>query len=487
MSETEVTLPTVTSVIGNEDVLGAFRVLLAAAAEEPAPEESQEAPRGPKWEGPLAIEGKPTSDGRYLIPGEIGERDLPLPIAASHEDQAETETVGRIEAIDRIPAAEFDKPGWEDLAEELKDAPEQAVVIWGDGTFDGSPEADDAIRQMENGVGVSLDLPMERQAIIDAETYEEVDPSELSEEDMLGLMFGMTPEGYLRGIAGKIGGASLASIAAFEETRITIVGDHALVASGIMILPAPRVLTAAAGPVKPPAEWFDDPFFRELTPLTITKEGRVFGHLADWDGCHIGFQGICVPPFRSATDYAYFNTGEIETAEGDLIACGKLMFSRDGVGHADVDDENMSIQDVMAHYDDATCVGAFVRAGSDRYGTYLVGSLRHDLNDLEIQHLRTHPPSGDWRPVKGVGELIAAFSVPVGGFPIARRALVASANGEISAIISAPLEITEEMGYRKRKRKRVMLTQRLTESLGHRPSTRARMRREAMIRPDDAA
>ena len=61
-------------------------------------------------------------------------------------------------------------------------------------------------------------------------------------------------------------------------------------------------------------------------------------------------------------------------------------------------------------------------------GAWLAGALRPGLNDIEVQHLRTHPPSGDWRPVKGgPSELVAAFSVPIPGFPIARgRALVAS-------------------------------------------------------------
>jgi hypothetical protein len=246
----------------------------------------------------------------------------------------------------------------------------------------------------------------------------------------------------------------------------------------------PFALIASAGPVKPPSGWFDDPRLRELTPLTITKDGRVFGHLADWDGCHIGFQGVCVPPFRSSSDYAYFNVGEIETAEGELVPCGKIMFSRTGAGHAS-DSPSVSYQEAQKHYDDSTKVGAFVRAGTDRYGTWLAGALRSDLTDLEIQHLRTHPPSGDWRSIgpSGPVELIAAFSVPIGGFPI-RRSLVASADDEISMIITAPLTISPDDGARRRRRRKALLSKRLEDVFGPKNRTRAQMRKDALSLED---
>jgi len=193
-----------------------------------------------------------------------------------------------------------------------------------------------------------------------------------------------------------------------------------------------------AAPLKPDPSWFADPKLKKLTPLTITPEGRVFGHLADWDGCHTGFSNVCVPPFRSETAYAYFNTGEIECEDGSLVAVGKLMFSMEGGKHADT---WLNAQDASQHYDDSTKVGAFVRAGTDRYGTWLAGALRPGLTDEEVQHLRSHPPSGDWRPIPGKGtELVAAFCVAVGGFPIPRAMVASGEYGELT-IISAPLDL----------------------------------------------
>ncbi len=194
---------------------------------------------------------------------------------------------------------------------------------------------------------------------------------------------------------------------------------------------------------------------------------------------------MCVPPFRSATEYAYFNNHEIETAEGDLVPIGKVMFSRDGVGHAPTDPE-LTWQDVQRHYDDATCVGAFVHAGSDRFGTWIAGELAPGLNDLEVQHMRTHGPSGDWRPIKPTdmtSELVATIAVPIQGFQIARRALVASANGHITAIITAPLALTDSDRTHSRRRAKVMLGERLRSALGVREHTRAEMRRETGSAP----
>ena len=293
---------------------------------------------------------------------------------------------------------------------------------------------------------------------------------------------------YLRGVSGKIAGVTVVNIPAFEEAKVLVAsaqlrfyqGGEEITQDGQVVGWMFReALTAAAGPLRPPREWFEDPRLNELTPLQITPEGRVFGHLADWDGCHVGFQGVCIPPFRSTTNYAYFNTGGLETADGEIVPCGKIMFCREGNGHAP---DHLSLEEAGRYYDDATKVGAFVRAGEDRFGTWLAGSLRSDLTDLEIQHLRTHPPSGDWRPYKHSAELLAAFAVPIGGFPIARRALVASADGVITSIITAPLQLAEGDGYRRRKRKKIMLSQRLRAALGPQVPPRAQMRQELLDR-----
>jgi hypothetical protein len=433
-----------------------------------AAEEQVEAPEegGAIWEGLLAMEGEPTSDRRYLMPGEISHRELPLSLmvmTVTDEGHKGAQLGGKITEIWRV------------------ERDDGVTEIWGRGPFDSSDFGREAARLVSEEflTGVSIDLAVSEVLTLDPDTFEPIDQEALGLEELLAADF-------LTGVKGSIMGATLVPFAAFEDTRVTVVTASAMtVVEGAKWVNDQAeqfaALVAAAGPVKPPKKWFEDPLLTELTPLTITKDGRVYGHLADWDGCHTGFQGVCVPPFRSYTNYAYFNVGEIETDVGECMPCGKIMFCMEGNGHASTD-EGMGIEDVQRYYDDATKVGAFVRAGADRFGTWLAGALRPGLNDLEVQHLRTHPPSGDWRPIKGgPSELVAAFSVPIPGFPISRgRALVASAGGDITAIISAPLVVSGDMGYKRRRRKKIMLGMRLHNALGERPTPKAAIRQARM-------
>jgi len=405
------------------------------------------------WEGVLGLEGQPTEDGRYVPPGETSERDLPIPLlvqtqtAEGHDGAA---VCGRIESVTRIPAAEFERGDDFDLGE-LRDA---AVVIWGEGVLDGSENAQEAERMIENGAGVSMDGLRSTGKLYDADSLEEIDEEKL---DLSEILEGLFSGAYLRALGGKIAGATIVSIPAFEAARV------GLTAGGQIRIVRRIGLVASAAPVKPPVEWFADPRLAGLTPLTITPEGRIYGHLADWNGCHTGFERVCVPPFRSASNFGYFNTGEIETDSGELVPCGKLMFCRNGGKHAPVT-ASVSWQEVVQHYDDATKVGGFVRAGSDRFGTWLAGAMRHDLTDVEIQHLRTHPPSGDWRPIPGKGtELVAAFAVPIPGFPISRALVASGADG--LTLISGPL-VLPPLSRLERWEKKKTLRDRVALALG---------------------
>lgn len=177
----------------------------------------------------------------------------------------------------------------------------------------------------------------------------------------------------------------------------------------------------ASAPVHPPAAWFDNPRFKEPTPLTFTKDGRVFGHIAIWGTCHTGFPGACVQPPRSNTNYAYFRTGILVTDEGTEVPVGHLTME---TGHAG---PNMSAAAAMAHYDNTGLVAADVAAGDDEHGIWVSGALRPDLSDEEIRDLRSAPMSGDWRRIGGNLELMAVLAVNLPGFPVLRtKALVAS-------------------------------------------------------------
>lgn len=183
-------------------------------------------------------------------------------------------------------------------------------------------------------------------------------------------------------------------------------------------------LVASAIPVLPTIEAFVEPEFTGPTPLTVTKDGRVFGHLALFNTCHIGFPGTCVKPPKGSK-YQYFHTGQIETSEGDLVDVGHLTFN---TGHAGMSDNPRAAAE---HYDNTGTVAADVRAGEDQFGIWVVGALRSHLSDADIRAFRSAPLSGDWRRIAGRLELVGALAVNTPGFMVPRaKALVASGETE---------------------------------------------------------
>lgn len=193
--------------------------------------------------------------------------------------------------------------------------------------------------------------------------------------------------------------------------------------------PAPVRLpiTASGGPSAPPREWFDDPKLDGPTPLTITSDGRVYGHLAAWNTTHIGMPGRVKPP-RSATNYAYYKTGVVACADGSEVSVGQLTLSG---GHAPI---SADASGAVKHYDDTASAVADLNAGEDEHGIWLAGAVRASATDDQIRALRASAPSGDWRPIGRGLELVAACQVNVPGFPIARARV---AGGQMQALVAA--------------------------------------------------
>ena len=415
---TETTGPYVIDFINN-----AASQLVVGEVEELAEESSSGLPG---WEAVLAFEGLPTSDRRYLIPGEIGERELPLSMMAqtvTSEGHDGAECAGNITDIWREP-----RP----------DLGEGVIAIMGAGGFADNEAGREAVKLVEEKMlrGVSIDLATDAILLLDPDSYEEVNEEEVELADVLSGR-------YLRGIKGTIMGTTLVPFPAFGDAHMEVVyEDAALVASAPRMWPVDGtqlrlvrrdVLTAAAAgsaPLSPPREWFEQPEADVPTPLTVTEDGRVFGHLALWGQCHSGFPG-CEVANRSKSGYAFFHTGTLTTAEGDDINVGRITVGdRGGArgGHASI---VLGTQGAIEHYDNTACVGAYVRATDGKLGIWLSGAVRSDCPAERVRDMKANPPSGDWRWENRCRELVAALCVPVGGFAIPRfEARVASAGGE---------------------------------------------------------
>jgi hypothetical protein len=165
---------------------------------------------------------------------------------------------------------------------------------------------------------------------------------------------------------------------------------------------------------RPPREWFDNPKFDRLTAITVTDDGRVFGHGADWSSCHTGFADVCRQPPREG-EHAYFRLGETVCADGSRVAVGNITL---GTGHAKT--RGVSAHSAVEHYDNTGTVVALVASGEDEFGIWVAGSVRPGTPDARINELREAKLSGDWRRIGGQLRLVAFLGVNTPGFPIPR-------------------------------------------------------------------
>lgn len=218
-----------------------------------------------------------------------------------------------------------------------------------------------------------------------------------------------------------------------------------------------RVLRASATGTmwNPPTDHFANPHLAEPTKLTVTADGRVYGHLATWDQPHIGYDGKLVyPPKNSTGAYEYFRQSKVVTADGAALAVGLITMA---TGHAD---ESLSADAAASHYDNTGTMVAACNIGEDGIGIWIAGSLLPDVSPDQRNRFALARVSGDWRqPYPGAPlELIAALSVPNPGFPVRQPAellqadrmtlaasgLVRAEGGEIRTFITAGAAVVDQ-------------------------------------------
>jgi hypothetical protein len=217
---------------------------------------------------------------------------------------------------------------------------------------------------------------------------------------------------FIRAVNNADARLSQANIPAADKARIQAILDRIQKRYQGSENEASMDAVTAAGVLYPPKSAFADPKLTKPTPLTITDDGRVFGHFALWRKCHQGVGNKCVMAPRSATNYKHFKLGSVKCDDGTVIPVGKITL---GTGHAD---KSFGLIPAIEHYDHTgTCV-AVVNAGEDRFGPWLAGALVAGVSEERIAELRRSPLSGDWRRTDGNLELCAALAVNSPGFPV---------------------------------------------------------------------
>lgn len=171
---------------------------------------------------------------------------------------------------------------------------------------------------------------------------------------------------------------------------------------------------------QPPSEWFANPQLSVPVGITVTDQGRVYGHAAQWGECHVGFDDICVsPPYEDA--HSHFMTGEVLCADGKRVAVGQITI---GTGHAPL---SYRASRAVEHYDNTGTVVADVAVGNDDVGIWVAGAIRPHAEMSRVHDLRASGRvSGDWRRIGGELRLVGLLGVNVAGFPLNTRARVAS-------------------------------------------------------------
>lgn len=404
---------------------------------------------GPAFTIPCGvIEGQPTGDGREIAPNALTWRTPPMPLmfmpTSTHDPAGMSPNdpariCGRIDSLERVPGENGTQ------------------IITAKGFFlNDYGAAADLLEQMGR-VGISADIAAQAEETTVTDIDEDGFPMDMNSLLTEGVIMGFTilPFPAFAGCYIVLGDGSAEEPIPQQTDDQTASGQriHWMTFEECASCDlGAEVLVAAGGPVRPPTEWFAAPNFEEgdgrlqeiytkrgqtqlACPLTITADGRVFGHIAPWGVCHIGFGGKCITPPRSQTDYAHFKRGEVLTAAGEFVRVGVITAD---TGHAGL---SLGASGAMSHYDDTGTVTAFVNAGEDEYGIWVAGSIDPDATESQVARLRACGVSGDWRN----RELVAALSVPTPGYPLARvrgrqEALVAAGSQVMWAMTHPPEE-----------------------------------------------
>jgi len=454
-----------------------FRALAPAAPAEGV----TEGPPRDYWAGPIGFEGLLTGDGRLIErgclrwPADLSAEE-PLDFRSVSEDVGFHDgavVVGHITSLERIPLEEA-QARLEASGRARMELEGEIDVIWGQGDIVREGEiaeaAADAIAD-KRARGVSMDLDnIVWEARVRADIVAEDDafmeamlnegegsdwtPPERREVDGYVVVDeGRPDDSIMVMIEADIRTATGVSVPAFAEALIGIVDEPAPVAAAEEepaaeepeAEPAPvdeedDALVAAAAPIAPPAAWFSNPGLDGPTPLTVTADGRVFGHAATFDQCHVASpagEGICVLAPHSAMNYAKFHLGSVLTDDGESISVGKITM---GTGHAAA---RLRTAAATEHYDHTGTAVADVRAGEDQFGVWLAGALRPDVTEEQVRALRASPISGDWRKENGNLELVAALAVNVPGFPVIPRPAGLVASGELYSLVASGIVLEQ--------------------------------------------
>ena len=373
------------------------------------------------WTGRLVPIGEASGDRRiFKSGGDYSFRTFPLPLM--HQKKT---SMGHDESV---------------TVGSIRSAEVRADGIYAEGVVFDTPEGQEVAAMLAEGVTrPSIDWADEQWELAD-EAGNPVDPEALTEENIDEVMYQITGMTLMA--------ATLVSKPAFDGTYITLDDGDAEDSEEETVVvidseeeEANLAASLVAGGYQSPvfeAAAFAKPNLDKVTGIHATPDGRVVGHVATWNECHVGVRDRCVLAPKSNTGYALFHVSEVDTDEGP-IAVGRLTV---GAGHAD---PKLGVIPAREHYDNAASCWALGRVYEDEHGIAFAGVVHPDATPRQIMDGTSAPLSGDWRRHGGNLELVAALTVNTPGYPVVRGA--SDTRGRELSLVAAgvvPMETHEK-------------------------------------------
>lgn len=374
----------------------------------------------------LAPVGPSTGDGRRFAVGGISLADVPFPLewARSREGGHDgAVTVGVVQEAAVLTVEQAVTAGFVSAdAAQAMDPTMSAVWARGELFDDASREdmprlAEDvaeAAHLMGAGtLGPSVDLDSFEGSPVMAGTD---DPLTWEMIEDYTLKHGEEPKIELLITEGRVRAATLVSIPAFAETSRPL----ELIANDEDTATVAVLVASVATATLPDVALFAMPELAGPTPITWDwATGRVYGHIATWQTCHVGYADVCVTaPKDESGGYAAFNRFPVDTADGGTVWAGRITV---GGRHAELD---LDAARTASQYDHKT-VAAHVRAYEDRFGIVVSGRIELAADAPERAALDRRKVSGDWRETPNGLSLIEVLALSPGprahaepGFPV---------------------------------------------------------------------
>ena len=390
---------------------------------------------GTRFRTMLAPINASTGDGRRFASGAITLDALPMPFEWVRKREGGHDgavAVGVIQEAAIMTVGAALKDGW------ISEAGAKGMDAKSEGVFARGAMFDDVDRERmptlaedvatalhlasEGTLGPSVDLDSFESILVMAGTDEpvtwEIVEAYMNEND------GAEPPMELLVSQGRVRAATLVSIPAFAETARPFEliepdpEEDTEAAAEVDTLALVASVQAMARPL-PALSAFSLPELDGPTPITWDWEaGQVYGHIATWSTCHVGYEGVCVTPPREDDSYSWFNRFTVETEDGDQITAGRITV---GGRHAGL---SLGASATMTEYD-AKTTAAHVRAYPDAYGIVVAGAIELGLSPADRAVLERRKVSGDWREIGGSLSLVEVLALSPGprahsepGFPV---------------------------------------------------------------------